>query len=105
MRWNVLLPSAVLAVAAACGVARSHEGAPQPPAPAAVPLAAAQPVAAVQASATAVAAPDFASIAERVLPSVVSIKVEQQFKASRGGAPGLPPEFFQFFGQGPGRQP
>ncbi len=62
-----------------------------------------QPVATVSAPA-AQSSPDFATVAEKVLPSVVSIKVEERARQSRHESPffgpdgGAPDWFFHFFG-------
>ena len=73
---------------------------PSAPAPAAspndVPLAA--PVA------PGVGGPDFASLADRVVPAVVSIRVEQRIQVPRRMPGGDPLDVFRFFGQEPPRE-
>lgn len=46
-----------------------------------------------------VGGPDFASLAERVVPAVVSIQVEQHVKMGRRGPHGGPSDLYRFFGQ------
>jgi serine protease Do len=101
---------------AACQLqARRADGAPQdaraqpsqsdavpvlPVPQAAVPThGATTPNAAPELLATARFAPDFATLAERVMPAVVSIQTEQHVRLSPGGMQNDPFNFFHHFGQ------
>jgi serine protease Do len=72
------------------------------PGTAAAPRETAAATTAAQFAPTPAGSPDFASVAARILPSVVSIRVEQQARRTSQDGPG-PREFFQFPGMGPGR--
>jgi serine protease Do len=92
MKFRSYAFAALGALAIACQPARAMEPSAEP-----APAASVAPLAAPAVPTTPAGSPDFASVAERILPSVVSIHVEQRVEqsAAEGPDPGGPGGFFR----------